>query len=178
MEVNEFWHSGRVPQRPQNVKKLREENFCNFLKFFGIFQLWPQICKKKHPRNFLGDFWLKRPCWGWRTRIWPKTRTRTCFCRHFGEKSQILRVFWWFLVPITMSSFMELNIPGKCQGSRLCTTYLSREGLSRNEKSQTCARCHIGPSIPQRLNKVFQSSLQFPVLEHRCCRTCKIHWRM
>jgi len=39
MEVNEFWHSGRVPQRPQNVKKLREENFCNFLKKFGIFQL-------------------------------------------------------------------------------------------------------------------------------------------
>ena len=45
-------------------------------------------------------------------------------------------------------------------------------------RSRTSARCHIGPPKSRQLNKVFQSSLQFPILEHRCSRTGKIHWHI
>jgi len=47
MKVTEFWHSGRRPQRPQNIKKLQIGTSRNSFKiFFEIFNFEVKFLKK------------------------------------------------------------------------------------------------------------------------------------
>jgi len=63
-------------------------NLNNFWFFFNFEHKYLQ----KVPPKIFRDFCLKRPCRGWRTRIWPKTGTGSSFRPHFGEKNE----FWGF----------------------------------------------------------------------------------
>jgi len=138
MKVNEFWDSGGWAQRPQNIKKSRVGNFCHLLKnSLNVSTLTPNI-SKKCPWKFFRDFWLNQPSQGWRTRIWPKTGTRSSFSRHFLGKTN----FYVFLGIFSarcygpersifglISYFMEWNIWRKFQGFGSNIIYLSPGGL-------------------------------------------------
>ena len=53
MKVSEFWHNGRGPQRPQNIKNLQVGNFCNSFKYFLNFSTLRSNFTKKYQG---GDF--------------------------------------------------------------------------------------------------------------------------
>ena len=161
----------------KNVKDSEWKILVTHLNNFWIFQLWPQISPKCALENFFKDFWLKRPSRRCRTRIWPKTGSS--FGCHFGEKA----ITFGFFLGISnarcyrskrsifgpISSFMEPHIRGKFQVPSLNTTYFSHGRLRRDERCGTCVWGHIQPPIPCRRNKIFHLSLQFTILEDRCC---------
>ena len=97
MKVSEFWHNGRWPQRPQNIKNLQVGNFCNSFKYFLNFSTLRSNFTKKYQG---GDFEIcgviDQVDHG-ELEYEVKTGTGSSFRRHFGENP----IFWVFLGPIS-----------------------------------------------------------------------------
>ena len=87
MKVNEFWHNGRRPQWPQNVKNLQVENSRKFEANFSkkckgvVFEICGVIDQVDHGES---EYEVK-------------TGTGSSFRHHFGENP----IFWVFLGPIS-----------------------------------------------------------------------------
>ena len=95
MKVSEFWHNGRGPQLPQNIKNLQMGYFCNSFKYFLKFSTSGSNFSKKCKG---GDFEvcgvIDQVDHG-ESEYEVKTGTGSSFRRHFGEKP----IFWVFLGP-------------------------------------------------------------------------------
>ena len=95
MKVSEFWHNGRGPQLPQNIKNFPMGNSRNSFKYFLNFStLRSNFSKKCKGVDFEICGVVDQVDHG-ESEYEVKTGTGSSFRRHFGEKP----IFWIFLGP-------------------------------------------------------------------------------
>ena len=85
MKVDEFWHNGRGPQRPQHIKNLQMGNSRNSFKYFLNFSTLRSNFSKKCQEVVFEICGVTDQVDHGESEYEVKTGTGSSFRRHFGK---------------------------------------------------------------------------------------------